>query len=41
METTQNLNESRLADAWAELQVHSDQGNPLQADAFRLAFADP
>jgi uncharacterized protein (TIGR00730 family) len=41
METTQNLNESRLADAWAELQVHSDQGNPLQADAYRLAFADP
>ena len=41
METTQNLNESRLADAWAELQAHADQGNPLQADAYRLAFADP
>jgi uncharacterized protein (TIGR00730 family) len=41
METTQNLNESRLADAWAELQVHADQGNPLHADAYRLAFADP
>ncbi len=37
----QQLTESRLADAWAELQNHSDQGNPLQADAYRLAFADP
>jgi hypothetical protein len=37
----QRLTERRLADAWAELQNHSDQGNPLQADAYRLAFADP
>ena len=36
-----NLTDSRLADAWAELQNHSEQGNPLQADAYRLAFADP
>ncbi|MDP1566923.1 MAG: TIGR00730 family Rossman fold protein [Polaromonas sp.] len=41
METTQDLKENRLADAWAELQTHADQGNPLQADAYRLAFADP
>jgi uncharacterized protein (TIGR00730 family) len=41
METTQNLNEGRLADAWAELQAHADQGIPLQADAYRMAFADP
>ena len=45
MENTQNLtenvNERRLADAWAELQSHADQGNPLHADAYRLAFADP
>ena len=41
MTTTQKLSESRLADAWAELQEHSNQGNPLQADAYRLAFADP
>ena len=41
METTQNLSESRLADAWAELQSHASAGNPLQADAYRLAFADP
>ena len=41
MDTTQDLNENRLAGAWAELQSHADQGNPLQADAYRLAFADP
>ena len=33
--------ERRLANAWAELQNHSAQGNPLEADAYRLAFADP
>lgn len=41
MESTQNLQELRLADAWAELQAHSDRGNSLHADAYRLAFADP
>jgi uncharacterized protein (TIGR00730 family) len=41
MENTQNLNESRLASAWAELQHYANEGNPLQADAYRLAFADP
>jgi uncharacterized protein (TIGR00730 family) len=41
MENKQNLTESRLADAWAELQAHSNLGNPLQSDAYRLAFADP
>lgn len=38
---TENLTERRLADAWAELQSHADQGNPLEADAYRLAFSDP
>jgi hypothetical protein len=37
----QHLTERRLADAWAELQNYADQGNPLEADAYRLAFADP
>lgn len=37
----QQLTERRLADAWAELQNHADQGNPLESDAYRLAFADP
>jgi uncharacterized protein (TIGR00730 family) len=41
METTQNLSEQRIADAWADLQAHADNGNALQADAYRLAFADP
>jgi uncharacterized protein (TIGR00730 family) len=41
MEATQDLNERRLADAWAELQTHANEGLPLQADAYRLAFADP
>jgi uncharacterized protein (TIGR00730 family) len=41
MEATQDLTERRLADAWAELQSHANEGVPLQADAYRLAFADP
>ncbi len=41
MKKPERLGERRLADAWAELQHYSDQGNPLQADAYRLAFADP
>ncbi len=30
-----------MADAWAEIQSHANEGNPLEADAYRLAFADP
>ncbi len=41
MENTYNLTEQRLADAWATLQSHSDQGSPLAPDAYRLGFADP
>jgi uncharacterized protein (TIGR00730 family) len=41
MNKPQHLTECRLADAWAELQNHSNQGHPLEADAYRLAFADP
>ena len=41
MDKIEHLTERRLADAWAELQNHSDQGHPLEADAYRLAFADP
>jgi uncharacterized protein (TIGR00730 family) len=37
----QQVTERRLADAWAELQSHSSQGHTLEADAYRLAFADP
>ncbi len=41
MHTTQDLRETRLADAWATLQTDARAGNPLAADASRLAFADP
>jgi len=41
MDSTHNLHDRRLADAWATLKSHSDSGQPLQADATRLAFADP
>ena len=41
MDQTEDLDESRLADAWAELQNHAANGEPLRADAYRLAFADP
>ena len=41
MKKHQQLNERRLADAWAELQKHAEQGNPMEADAYRLAFWDP
>ncbi|NBQ86910.1 MAG: TIGR00730 family Rossman fold protein [Betaproteobacteria bacterium] len=35
------LDDRRIADAWADLQAHAASGQPLQADAYRLAFADP
>jgi uncharacterized protein (TIGR00730 family) len=41
MDTPEKITERRLADAWAELQNHADQGHGLEADAYRLAFADP
>ena len=41
MEATTQLNERRLADAWAELHAHANNDNPLHADSYRLAFADP
>lgn len=41
MENTEPLNSQRLADAWAELQVHANNGYAIEANAHRLAFADP
>jgi len=41
MKSTHDLSDSPLADAWAELQAHSNQGYALNPDAYRLAFADP
>jgi hypothetical protein len=39
--STHDLHNKRLADAWATLQAHSNTGLPLHADPSRLAFADP
>ena len=41
MQNTQDLKDSPLANAWAELQQHANEGTSLEADAYRLAFADP
>ena len=41
MQANTELQDSRLANAWAELQAHADRGEPLQPDSYRLAFADP
>ncbi len=41
MDQTNDMSAQRLADAWAELQNYSDQGEPLEANAYRVAFADP
>ena len=44
MESTQDIKESSRAavvDAWATLQAHARNGEPLSPDAYRLAFADP
>ena len=41
MQQTQDLSASRLSNAWAELQAHASEDQPLDADAYRLAFADP
>ena len=41
MNQTQDLSTSRLSNAWAELQAHSSDEKPLDAEAYRLAFADP
>lgn len=43
MENTDTLDKRNVdvAAAWAQLQASADQGQPLQADAYRLAFADP
>lgn len=41
MDQAQHLSASRLSNAWAELQAHARDQQPLNADAYRLAFADP
>jgi uncharacterized protein (TIGR00730 family) len=41
MPSTRNIHDRRLADAWATLKAHADNGLPLDPDASRLAFSDP
>jgi len=41
MDQTEDLSVGRLANAWAELQAYARDEAPLEADAYRLAFADP
>ena len=41
MDQTQDLSVNRLAHAWAEAQDQARDGKLLEADAYRLAFADP
>ncbi|CAA9432100.1 MAG: FIG01199081: hypothetical protein [uncultured Ramlibacter sp.] len=41
MSSTRNIHDERLANAWATLKAHADEGLPLDPDASRLAFADP
>lgn len=41
MKNTLKLADVGIANAWAELHAHADNGHALQADAYRLAFADP
>ncbi len=41
MDNTEELSGSRLSQLWEMLHSQADHGNLLQADAYRLAFADP
>ncbi|AVP57532.1 LOG family protein [Pulveribacter suum] len=41
MDANTQLQDSRLANAWSELHNYAVSGNPLHADSYRLAFADP
>jgi uncharacterized protein (TIGR00730 family) len=41
MDQPQDLSGSRLAHAWAELHAYAGDDTPLDAEAYRLAFADP
>ena len=41
MDTSHDLDENTLADAWAYLKAHTDAGIPLRPNAYRMAFVDP
>ncbi len=41
MDTSKDLDERTMADAWAYIQAQADAGVPLRPNAYRLAFGDP
>ncbi len=41
MDTSKDLDERTMADAWAYIQAQADAGVPMRPNAYRLAFADP
>ena len=41
MDTSKDLHERTMADAWAYIQAQADAGVPLRPNAYRLAFGDP
>lgn len=41
MDTSKNLDERTMMDAWAYIQAQADAGIPLKPNAYRLAFGDP
>jgi uncharacterized protein (TIGR00730 family) len=41
MDTSKDLDERAMADAWAYIQAQADAGIPMKPNAYRLAFADP
>ena len=41
MDTSKDLDERSMSDAWAYLQAQASEGIPLKPNAYRLAFGDP
>jgi len=41
LDTSKDLDERTMSDAWAYLQAQADAGVPLKPNAYRLAFGDP
>jgi len=41
LDTSKDLDERSMSDAWAYLQAQANEGIPLKPNAYRLAFGDP
>ncbi|MEZ7814230.1 MAG: 3-isopropylmalate dehydrogenase, partial [Burkholderiaceae bacterium] len=41
MHTDHDIKKQALADAWATLHAHANNGEALRKDSYRFAFADP